>query len=422
MARLIYSALFYVMMPFVLLRLWRRGKVSPAYRQRISERFGFFAAFKSEKPVVWFHTVSVGEFIGAQPLIKHLLARSDISLVVTTTTPTGSERVRAVFGEQVFHVYSPYDTPDAVARFLTRTQPQLMLTMETELWPNVLAACAARKIPTLLINGRLSEKSARGYQKFSRLTRPMLESLSAAAIQNREDAARFSALGLADHKQIVTGNIKFDLTLDEQVIAKAQHLKNQINAKTTRAVFIAASTHAGEDEIILDAFIRLKKLDPQLLLILVPRHPERFDRVAEQCAQTQLNVVRRSSQQDLSECDILVGDTMGELLALYGASDIAFVGGSLVANGGHNFIEAAVWGLPLLSGPHVFNFAEVARLLNSSGALLTVQDAEQLAKNVGELLEHPARAIALGQAASAVAEANRGALTKTQAFVDKYLP
>lgn len=422
MVRFFYSILFYLLIPFLLLRLWRRAKKASAYGERIPERFGFFnPPASTHKKVVWFHTVSVGEFIGAQPLIRWLLQRDDLEVVVTTMTPTGSAQVKASFGDRVFHVYAPYDTPTAVARFLRKVKPSLFITMETELWPNTIAACKARNIPCLLINARLSQKSLRGYQKFSALTRPMVQSLSRVAVQNQDDAARFEVMGLNSEQYQVTGNIKFDLTLTDEVRERASAFRQMINPDNRRKILIAASTHAGEDEIILSAFTCVKKRLPEAVLILVPRHPERFDAVFERCKETEMVVIRRSHHQDVSACDILLGDTMGELLMFYGASNVAFVGGSLVANGGHNFIEAAVWGLPLLSGPHLFNFAEVSRLLQQADALTLVEDADSLAQAVEDLLSDLNVAKAMGARALGVAQSNRGALLKTQSMIEAYL-
>jgi len=423
--RFVYTTFFYLLIPVILIRLLWRSFAAPAYAKRWAERFGIFPALVSERQVIWLHTVSVGEFLAALPLIRRLLAKPELQLVITTTTPTGSERVRAVLGDSVFHVYAPYDLPDVLARFLARVKPSLYMVMETELWPNTLAACAAHKIPALLINGRLSEKSARGYSRFAALTKPMLQNLNGAAIQNSVDAARFVALGLPEAKVRVTGNIKFDLLLTDELRAKAAKLKQQLSLDRSRLVLIAASTHQGEDEIILDAFAQLRKsnqpLAKALLLILVPRHPERFDRVGNLCEARGWKTVRRSNDNLSADMDILLGDTMGELMLLFGASDIAFVGGSLVPNGGHNFIEPAAWGLPLLSGEHVFNFAEVASLLNEADALTTVKDSQHFASAVQELIVNAEARTQQGAAALRVAVENRGALDKTIDVINAHI-
>lgn len=423
--RVIYTLFFYVLLPFVLMRLLWRSVSAPAYAKRWAERFGFFPALATHKKVVWLHTVSVGEFLAALPLIRRLQADDSVQLVITTTTPTGSERVRATFGDSVFHVYAPYDLPDVLARFLNRVKPSLYLVMETELWPNTLAACARRNIPTLLINGRLSEKSARGYARFGALTKPMLQNLSCAAIQNSIDAARFIELGLSDDKVIVTGNIKFDLSLSDDLRARAAMLKSQLSNDGQRLVLIAASTHQGEDEIILDAFAQVRASTSDAgrsaVLVLVPRHPERFERVGQLCASRGFSVARRSEHSWNSENNLLLGNTMGELMQMFGASDIAFMGGSLVPNGGHNFIEPAAWGLPLVSGEHLFNFAEVARLMTEAGALIKVNSAQTLADAFIRLLEDDLLRMEAGAAALQVAVDNRGALDKTFVVIDDYL-
>ncbi|WP_049630269.1 lipid IV(A) 3-deoxy-D-manno-octulosonic acid transferase [Cellvibrio sp. pealriver] len=430
MMRFLYTLIFYCLLPVILLRLLWRSVSAPAYVRRWSERFAFFPAQASPKKIIWLHTVSVGEFLAALPLIRRLQSNPAIQLVITTTTPTGSERVRATLGDSVFHVYAPYDLPDVIARFLHRINPSVYLVMETELWPNTLAACAKRNIPALLINGRLSAKSARGYARFSGLTAPMLQHISTALIQNHADAQRFIDLGLPQSNVVVTGNIKFDLTLSDELKSQAQLLKSSLSNNGQRLIWIAASTHQGEDEIILDAFAQLREhkarpsentLLVSPLLILVPRHPERFTRVGQLCTSRGFNTVRRSSGVFTAEMDILLGDTMGELLLLFGASDIAFVGGSLVPNGGHNFIEPAAWGLPLLSGEHVFNFAEVSRLMVQADALQMTSNANQLVQALSVLIEDAALRKCRGENALRVAQENRGALDKTLAVIERYL-
>lgn len=414
--RAAYTLLFYLALPVILLRLLWRSLKAPAYARRWGERFGFVPRLDASQPVVWLHTVSVGEFLAALPLIRQLQDEV-LQLVITTTTPTGSERVKAALGDSVYHVYAPYDLPDCLARFLGRVRPQLMLMMETELWPNTIAACKARGIATALINGRLSARSARGYARLGGVSRGMLESLSVAAIQHRDDAARFLSLGLPPERVQITGNIKFDLQLSAHQREQAAALQQAWRGERGRPVWIAASTHQGEDEQILDALAILRAADSeaarQLLLVLVPRHPERFASVAALCEKRGFVTVRRSSGSAPGQADILLGDTMGELLLMLGASDMAFVGGSLVPNGGHNLMEPAAWQLPLQSGPHVFNFAEASRQLHQAGALVFCEDAAALAADVHRLLTQPEVVRLRGEAALEVVEANRGALQKT---------
>jgi 3-deoxy-D-manno-octulosonic-acid transferase len=421
--RFIYTCIFYIFIPVILLRLLWRAIAAPAYAKRWSERFAFFKPLVTDRKVVWFHTVSVGEFIAALPLIKKLRDRGDLQLVVTTTTPTGSERVRASLGESVFHIYAPYDLPDVLARFISRVNPSLLLIMETELWPNTLAACAKKNIPAVLVNARMSEKSARGYEKFSLLTRPMLKNLSRALVQNNLDAKRFNRIGLPEMNTEVTGNVKFDLTLLDDIRKNAAVLKKEWSQNGKNILWIAASTHQGEDEIILDAFAQsLKKPGLEhLRLVLVPRHPERFNSVANLCSSRGFVIAKRSEKFVAENAQIIVGDTMGELLLMFGASDIAFVGGSLVPNGGHNFIEPAVWQLPILSGTSVFNFAEVARLLADAGALMLIPSADTLAEQVVLLATNDRERNRRGSSALQVANENRGALAKTLLAIETFL-
>ena len=421
--RFMYTLVFYCALPLILLRLLWRAVAAPAYAKRWGERFAFFPPLATGKKVIWFHTVSVGEFIAALPLIRELQVRDNVQLVVTTTTPTGSERVRASLGESVFHVYAPYDLPDVLARFIQRTKPSVLLIMETELWPNTIAACAKRKIPVLLVNGRMSEKSARGYEKFSGLTQPMLQSLTKALVQNKLDAARFNRIGLPAANTEVTGNIKFDLTLGDDLRSNATALKQLWSEHGKYLLWIAASTHQGEDEIILDAFAQLKKNPAMenLRLVLVPRHPERFNNVANLCVNRGYVLARRSEKILSPATQIILGDSMGELLLMFGASDIAFVGGSLVPNGGHNFIEPAAWALPLLSGPHLFNFAEVANLLTNANALQVVASADELVLAVEALVMNNAVRQERGNSAWQVANENRGALAKTLGAIETYI-
>lgn len=421
--RYLYTSLFYLSVPLMLLRLWWRSRRAPAYTQRWLERFGFFAPLITQKRVVWIHTVSVGEFLGALPLIRYLMQNPELQLVITTTTPTGSERVKESLGGKVFHVYAPYDLPDCIARFLSRIEPDFVIIMETELWPNTIAACAHEEIPVILINARMSARSARGYQKFSGITQPMLRQLTRVGIQQQQDAERFEALGLPQDRSVITGNIKFDLTLGEDLITQARRLKDDWSEGQIRLIWIAASTHFGEDEKILDAFAQFRRagIAQSLLLVLVPRHPERFANVSQVCEERGYSVARRSQKESPRGKDILLGDTMGELLLMYGASDIAFVGGSLVPKGGHNMIEPAAWGLPIISGMEVFNFAEVSRLLSDAGALTLVDSPEALADRLSVLVTNIQERKRQGMAARMVANANRGALEKTLRLLEPYL-
>ena len=420
-ARLLYSLLFYLLLPAILLRLCWRALRAPAYARRWGERLGRVAPLSGT--VIWVHAVSVGETLAALPLIRRLqAAQPQARLLVTTTTPTGSARVRAALGDGVVHCYAPYDFPHAVRRFLDRVRPGLLIVMETELWPNVLHGCARRGIPVVLANARLSARSAAGYGRVAALTRPMLAALTRVAAQTREDGERLLALGLAPDRLHVTGNIKFDLELDAALHERAHRLRADWRGGA-RPIWLAASTHEGEDEPVLAAHRRLLAVRPDALLVLVPRHPERFVRVHALCARQGLRVLRRSAgQAPVADTQVLLGDTMGELLAFCGAADLVFVGGSLVPVGGHNLIEPAAWGKPVLSGPEVFNFVEAARLLEAAGGLRICADGAALADAVVELLGQPERRAAMGAAARAVAEANRGALARLEALIAPLCP
>jgi 3-deoxy-D-manno-octulosonic-acid transferase len=407
--RHLYSALFYALMPFVLVRTLWRSRLAPAYRQRLSERLGFFTP-PPPAPTIWVHAVSVGETLAAAPIIEELLQRyPGHRLVVTTTTPTGSERVEALFGDRVFHVYAPWDLPGAVQRFLAALQPQLLLIMETELWPNMLHYSRLAGCRTLLANARLSERSARGYGRFAGLTRDMLQKLDAVACQARPDGERFLALGLPAAALHITGSIKFDLNLDDDLRVRAAQLREQFGADA-RPVLVVASTHPGEDEQVLAAYARLRDAWGRLLLVLVPRHPERFDAVYGQCEQAGWRVVRRSSGiPPALEDDILLGDTMGELVMLLGTATVAVIGGSLVEHGGHNVLEAAAWGVPAVTGPHMFNFAEITELLTSAGGMIKLNDPAALGDCLLALLQDPERRRRMGEAGLQVVADNRGA-------------
>ncbi|OWQ36197.1 lipid IV(A) 3-deoxy-D-manno-octulosonic acid transferase [Pseudomonas sp. DrBHI1] len=413
MNRTLYTLLFHLGLPLVALRLFLRGRKAPAYRARIAERFACQLPAMRQGGI-WVHAVSVGESIAAAPMVRALLKQyPDLPITLTCMTPTGSERIRAMFeGEpRVQHCYLPYDLPWAAGRFLGHVRPRLGIIMETELWPNHIHQCARRGIPVALANARLSERSARGYARFAGLTRPMLEEMSLIAVQTETEAERFRTLGARDECVQVTGSIKFDLKVDDQLPPRASALREQWAARQ-RPVWIAASTHDGEDALILEAHRELLKVHSDALLILVPRHPERFAAVHELCA-GQFTTVRRSNGDTVTaQTQVLLGDTMGELLFLYALADIAFVGGSLVATGGHNPLEPAALALPVLMGPHVFNFLEISAMLREAGALQQVDDAEGLAGAVRRLVELPQDARRMGEAGRAVMQANQGALQR----------
>jgi len=409
--RALYSILWYLLLPVLFLRLWWRGRRAPAYRRRWGERMALGLGRGRLRDSVWIHAVSVGETLAAAPLIEALLARHpDTPLVVTTTTPTGSERVQALFGDRVTHVYCPWELPGAYQRFWRAFDPRLVVILETELWPNLCAAAKAHGARLLLMNGRLSENSYRGYRRLPKLVRPMLARFDLLAVQTRAEADRFQALGADPDKLRVNGSVKFDLTLSDDLRAQAAALRERFGA---RPVWIAASTHPGEEEQVLAAHRRLLADQAGSLLVLVPRHPERFDEVAALGARRGMTVARRSRDDRVDAAvNLYLADTMGELLMLFGAADLAFVGGSLVPVGGHNLLEPAAWGLPVLSGPQLHNFTAIADLLDAAGALRLVADEAELASRLAGLLGDAGERRRLGEAAAAVVAANRGALQR----------
>jgi len=439
--RMMYTAFFYCCLPLMVLRLLWRSIKAPDYRRRWSERFGYcFGDFfvpqpsqtvSSQRPLLWLHTVSVGETLSAKPLVLALLEQyPEHQLLITTMTPTASVQVRKIFASgmsdgRIVHSYIPYDLPDCIARFLQRAKPQLAIFMETEAWPNILAACHQRGIPSVLVNARLSARSLAGYQRFQWLTGPIYPLFSYVAAQTDADAERIRILGATNIA--VTGSLKLEITVSEALRKKATQLRDQWSDGQQRKIIIAASTHSGEDEVILAAFQRVLEQQPNTLLVLVPRHPERFDDVYRQCCDTGLQTVRRSENTTPSESSgavlpasvqLMLGDTMGELMLLYGIADIAIVGGSFITRGGHNMLEPAVWGLPIISGQSVFNFATIAKDMVNQEALLLC-DEDNLLEHVLLLLHDPEKAQHHGQKAKAYVDNNRGALSNTVSILQQ---
>jgi len=418
--RYLYSFLLYLLAPLVLLKLYLRGQKAPAYRLRWGERFASYSE-THKKEVIWFHTVSVGETEAAFPLIRNIQARyPGRPILVTTTTPTGSARVKALFEETVEHVYLPYDLPNAVGRFLNHFSPCIAVMMETEIWPNLFHQCHQQKIPLLIVNARLSEKSTQGYQKLKSLTEEALSNVNQIAARSENDAERFISLGAPTAIVSVAGNIKFDLTLSTSLRKEAEEIHQILFLQ--RPTLIAASTHEKEDEKVLAAFKEIKKTIPELLLVLVPRHPERFDTVAALCQKEEFSLIKRSDEKPCSnQTDIFLLNTMGELKLFSTAVDVAFVGGSLVPTGGHNVLEPAAAGVPVLFGPHMFNFSEIAELLIEKGAAIQVKDECQFAKEVIALFEQPETRNELGLKGQRFVEENRGTLEKLEALMVNHL-
>ena len=416
--RFIYSLILYLLVPWVLLRLAWRGFSNRGYWQRWRERFGFVPRLPG--PTIWLHAVSVGEVRASAPLVKVLSQDYPTHrLLITTMTPTGSATVRAMFGDSVAHCYVPYDLPSAVWRFLHRTKPRLAIIMETELWPNLFYQCRKRAVPLLLANARMSEKSARGYRRWARFTQTVLANVSHVGAQTLDDAERIGALGAASVE--VTGSVKFELEVPPDLATNAAAWRRGFG---TRPVWVAASTRDGEEALVLSAFAQLREHLPDLLLLLVPRHPERFESVAKLCRQRGFTLERRSAQlaSIAPSSAILLGDSMGELLLFYAAADVAFIGGSLVPRGGQNLLEAAAVGTPVVFGPHMFNFLDISRMTLERGAGRQVNNATELANVVGEYLTNRAARQAAGAAGRLMVAENRGALQKTIALIKQVYP
>ncbi|MCW2481924.1 lipid IV(A) 3-deoxy-D-manno-octulosonic acid transferase [Candidatus Symbiopectobacterium sp. NZEC135] len=421
MLQTLYTILLYLIQPLIWLRLWLRGRKAPAYRRRWSERYGFCVE-KVKPNGIMLHSVSVGETLAAIPLVRALRHRyPSLPITVTTMTPTGSERVRSAFGNDVYHVYLPYDLPCALKRFFDQVNPKLVIIMETELWPNLITELHRRDIPLVIANARLSERSAAGYKKIGSLTRRILRRTTLIAAQNQEDGERFIDLGLPRSHLAVTGSLKFDISVTPELAARAIALRRQWASR--RPVWIATSTHEGEEAIILAAHRELLNRFPDLLLILVPRHPERFPTTQALTQSLGFSYTLRSSGEvPAADTQVVIGDTMGELMMLYGIADIAFVGGSLVERGGHNPLEPAAHAIPVLMGPHTFNFKDICLKLSEAGGLITVKDTDSIVKEVNSLLTDEDYRLYYGRHAVEVLHQNQGALQRLLTLLEPYLP
>ena len=409
MGRWLYSLCLYLALPGVLAFLGYRSLREPGYRAKLRQRFGHVEPDGANP--IWVHAVSVGEVLAAVPMVRRLMARfPGHPVLITTMTPTGADRVRDVFGEQVAHRYVPYDLPHMVKRFLARVEPAILVIMETEVWPNLVNGCARRGIPVVLANARLSENSAAGYRRVGALIRPIFRSLDWVAAQSEADGRRFERLGVPRASVTVTGSIKYDLAIGDEVRAAAAALKERMGGQ--RPVWIAASTHDGEDAPVLAAHRRLLAQCPDALLVLVPRHPERFEAVARLVQEQGLALARRSTGDDPASAQVYLADSMGELLMLYGCADVAFIGGSLIERGGHNPLEAAAWSLPVITGPQVFNFISVFDHLAGQEAVRFVADGDELADALMALFEEAQVRHEIGQRARAVVDANQGAVAR----------
>ena len=418
-----YSILIYFIVPLALVRLLWRSRRAPAYRERWAERIGLFprqrrAQMQSE---IWVHAVSVGEVQAAQPLIRHLLsAEPPRSVMVTTTTPTGARRLHELFGDRVKHCYTPLDAPGIMRRFLDAVAPKLVLVLETEVWPNMLLTCEIKGVPVILANARLSARSARGYARFRSFAATVMKRFAVIAAQTDDDAGRFEDLGVPSDRIAVTGSIKFDIRLPASLPDQAEVMRRGWGCN--RPVWVAASTHEGEDEPVLAAHGLILARYPGALLVLVPRHPERFDRVASLVQRQGFSLARRSQGQMVTpRTQVYLGDTMGELTAMLAAADAAFIGGSLVPIGGHNALEAAAVGIPVAIGSEVFNFAAITELLVREGAAVQVDGAETLAACMMGWLGDATERTRIGENGLRVVERNRGAIDRLLRLVEDQL-
>jgi 3-deoxy-D-manno-octulosonic-acid transferase len=421
MIRRLYSVLIYCAVPFVFAAVLWRGLRDRGYWQGLGERFGW-GGRTSTTGTIWLHAVSLGEMSAAAPLVRALRSRYPQNpLVLTSATPTGKARARGLFGDTVDVRFLPYDTPGAVARFMDRTRPRLAIIMETELWPNLFGECEHRGVPLVLASARLSAKSVARYRRLGRLFRGIFPASSLIAAQTREDAERFIAIGAEAARTRVVGNIKFDLELREGAMDLGRRPGSSLGS--ARPTWIAGSTHAGEEEQMLAAHLELQNEAPNALLLLAPRHPDRFEAVADLLSRRELRFTRRSSgivPDDATQ--VVLVDTVGELAALYGWADVAFVGGSLVPIGGHNLLEPAALGLPVLTGPYYSNGKDIALLLLRQGAALQVADAQELAAALTRLLADPEERRRIGAIGRHLVESNRGSVARLLALIEPLLP
>lgn len=406
----------YLLTPVILYRLALRGMRYREYFGRWRERFGFFPRPEFRRSI-WVHAVSVGEVNAAVPLIQALMRRyANHQFVITTVTPTGSARVHKLFGDRVFHVYLPYDLTASVKRFLDRVDPVLALIMETEIWPNLYLTCHERDIPIVVANARLSQRSLDGYGPVRPLARMAIQCATRVAAQSNQDADRLLQLGARPERLTIAGNVKFDMTVPKGLGQGAAMLRDYWGR--TRPVWIAASTHEGEEVAVIEAHTRVLKRFPDALLLLAPRHPERFRPVVQLCRQYGFRTLVRSEDSvALLDTQCFVVDTLGELLTFYAGCDVAFVAGSFDPIGGHNVLEPAALGKPVIVGPHTFNFHEITESMIAGGAALRVANAVELGDTVSRLLANGGERERRGQAGLAIVERERGAVARTMEII-----
>ena len=420
MGFIFYNLLVYLLLPFLPLRLLWRSHKNSFYRKRIAERFGYYN-FAPISGSIWVHVVSVGEALAAVPLIKQLIAQYPRDkIVVTSMTPTGAERIQKIFADEVLHLYVPYDYPGAINRFLSQIKPKLLVIVETEIWPNLIRYTAKKHISILLASARLSQKSMRGYRKFQFLFKPVFSCISKIMAQSKIDAKRFLELGIDEKKISISGNIKFDIAIAEDNFVRAKQFR--LSLGENRPIWVAASTHAGEEEKILLAAAKVRAVLPETLLIIVPRHPERFIEVFELCKKHEFNPINYSSENIYtSENAVIIGDVMGQLLLFYIVADVAFVGGSLIPHGGHNLLEPASVAKPVISGPSLDNFIEITQFLLEANGMIVVDDELELADKIIYLLQNKNLREQYGSTALSVVMRQRGATQKIMSAIQSLL-
>ena len=414
---LLYNIFFTLILPLIFMRLLWRSRKAPLYKKRWLERLGCFKS--PNKPGgIFIHAVSVGEVMAALPVIYALKEKYPEELItVTTTTPTGSERVMVNLGDSVFHVYLPYDISWAINNFLRLIKPRICIILETELWPNLILCCKRQDIPVLIINGTLSYKSYKGYRVLKTIVKSMLNKVTYVAAQSELDGNRFLELGLEATRLLITGSIKYDVPVSDEKNKLGDKLKQSFG---NRLVWIAASTHEGEEGQILSAFKVIKASLPNVLLILVPRHPERFDKIYKMVKDYDFQVIKRSANEVCSSgTDVLLGDTMGELGVFYKAADLAFVGGSLVPVGGHNVFEACAVGVPVITGPYIDNIKEISKDILNNEAMLVLNNEQELVNSVLILLQSHEKRQDLGKRGQSMVKQNQGATQKVLELIDE---
>ena len=409
--RFVYAIVTYLVMPVYAAYWIARGLGNRSYRDRFGQRFGFGYP-RMPGGSIWIHAVSVGEVQAAVPLVNALAKQfPDRRLLVTTVTPTGAERVQALFGDSVQHCYIPFETPYAVTRFFNYVQPDIALILETEIWPNLYHECGQREIPLILVSARISPKSVDNYRRFLPLFRQTLSYGIVIAAQSASDAERFKRLGAAPERTWITGNIKFDIELPNDLLERGDNFRR--NNFEGRPVWVAASTHEREEEQVLYAHEMVRKQFPNALLVLVPRHPERFAAVRNLLHKQGLNFVARTDGVPCTaDTEVYLGDTMGDVPMFYAAANVAFVGGSLVPIGGHNLLEPAALGLPVVTGPHLFHTQDIADKFEKLGASIAVNNAAQLGAAVADLFADEATAIDIGNRGRQIVQQNKGALDR----------